>query len=112
MNPKLYIIGRADLSPGQQATQSVHAAFSFAHEHPKLMDTWYESSSFLVLLAVPDEQELTWMHNRLVMAEQVVTAWTEPDLDDSLTAIAVAPSEVTRRMLSNLPLLLRELAMT
>lgn len=32
----------------------------------------------------------------------------EPDLDDELTAIAIAPSPGTSRLLSHLPLALRE----
>lgn len=75
------------------------------------MDAWFEQSSYLVLLQVPDEQELVWWHNRLVAADCVVTAWTEPDMDGELTAIAVAPSNTARRLLANLPLLLREVAM-
>jgi peptidyl-tRNA hydrolase len=103
---------RADLPPGQQATQAVHGAFSFAHEHPKLADDWYEQSKWLVLLQVADEQELVWWHNRLLAAECVIQGWEEPDLGNELTAVAVAPSETARRMLAQLPLLLREPAMT
>lgn len=75
------------------------------------MSDWYVQSTFLVLLQVPDEQELVWLHNRLVAADCTVTAWREPDMGNEYTAIAVAPSEAARRMLSQLPLLLREPAM-
>jgi len=32
----------------------------------------------------------------------------EPDIDNQITAIAIEPSDKTRRLLSNLPLMLKE----
>jgi len=102
------VLTRTDLPQGQQATQSVHAAFSFAHAHVGLMDDWYETSSYLVLLGVEDEVELGWWRVRLLDKGCVLTPWHEPDRDNELTALAVAPSPVAERTLSSLPLLLRQ----
>lgn len=109
---KLYVLTRQDLSPGQQATQSAHAAFSLAHEHPELTRDWYERSSYLVLLGVPDEPALRAWIERLADVGATMISWREPDLDDELTSLAVAPSPGVERALSSLPLLLREPAMT
>jgi peptidyl-tRNA hydrolase len=106
------VLTRADLSPGQQATQSTHAALKFSIEHPLLCETWYRESSYLVLLQVPDEDGLFYFHKRACQLELVHSVWTEPDMDDTHTAIAIAPSELASRLLANLPLLLREPVMT
>jgi peptidyl-tRNA hydrolase len=102
------VLTRSDLPQGQQATQSVHAAFLFSHEHVTLMDSWFEESSYLVLLGVQSEAELQLWKDRLEDRGCVLTAWHEPDLDGELTSVAVAPSLAAERCLSSLPLLLRE----
>lgn len=108
MHPKLYVLTRADLSPGAQATQSAHAAFQFAIEHPQLTEEWYRNSQYLILLSVPDEEALMgWVLN-LQDEGLVHSVFHEPDWEDQLTAIAVAPSETAQRIFANLPLTLRE----
>lgn len=107
-HPKVYVLTRADLSPGQQATQSAHAAFVFSVEHPLLMETWFQESTYLVLLSVPDEHALIAHLVKLREAGIVCSAWREPDLGNELTAVAVAPSLAAQRLLANLPLTLRE----
>lgn len=104
----MYLLTRADLSPGQQATQGSHAAFRFAYEHPLLLKTWYEESTYLVLLSVPTEAELGVLAGRLIAADLVVSLWREPDMGNELTSVAVAPSLAAQRLLSSLPLTLRE----
>lgn len=112
MQDKLYVVTRADLSPGQQATQSTHAALKFAVEHFALTRAWFEDSTYLVLLQVPDEEALQAVVNRLDDGDTFITQWHEPDLGNSLTAICVEPDESIERKLSSLPLLLKEPAMT
>ncbi len=108
MNPKLYVLTRADLSPGAQATQSVHAAFQFALEYPELTKDWYKDSQVLVLLSVPDEESLMgWVLN-LQDEGLFHSVFHEPDWEDQLTAVAVAPSETAQRIFASLPLTLRE----
>jgi hypothetical protein len=76
------------------------------------MDRWYTESTYLILLAVPDEYALGNLTGKLLDADQIVTLWREPDMGNELTSIAVAPSEAAQRILANLPLLLRETAMS
>jgi hypothetical protein len=108
---KLYVITRADLPPGHQATQSAHAAFAFSQAQPDLTGQWHRKSKFLILLAVPDALALEVVAQRIEMAGITCVRWREPDWDNELTALAVAPHPATSRLLANLPLALREPAM-
>lgn len=105
------MLTRTDLPQGQQATQSVHAAFLFARHLPERTRAWFDDSSYLVLLGVEDEAALREWADRLEAKGCSFALWREPDLDNELTAVAVAPSPVAERTLSSLPLLLREVAM-
>jgi peptidyl-tRNA hydrolase len=107
----LYVVSRGDLSLGTQATQAVHAAFTFAMEHPILTEEWYRDSSYLVLVAVPDEESLTQLLIKAREADLVTSIWREPDKDNEMTAIALEPGRRATRLCANLPLLLREMTM-
>lgn len=89
----------------------MHAAFSFARKHPGTFGKWYDTSSYLVLLGVQDEAELWHWAEKLFDQGNKLAMWREPDMDNELTAIAIAPSPVVERTVSPLPLLLREAAM-
>lgn len=95
-----------------QTAQAVHAAFQLATEHPSLVREWHEKSNFLVVLSVPDEAALVALadeaHERFIIREVVF----EPDLDDQATAIAMRPGPDAQKLCANLPLALRENAMT
>ncbi len=58
MQPKLYIITCADLEPGAQGCQGIHAALAFSFEHPDVCREWYQNSNYLAFLSVRDEREL------------------------------------------------------
>lgn len=111
-HPKLYVLTRADLSPGQQATQSCHAAFQFAYEHPVLFRRWFEQSTYLVLLTVADEEALVRHAHLLQDHQQALSEWHEPDMGNQLTAVAIEPSPLASRVLSALPLTGRQVAMS
>lgn len=109
---RLYIITRADLPPGLQAAQAVHASFAFQHEHPAVTADWLLRSNFLVIVAVPDEGTL---HDMIIDASLRGirrTAVREPDLDDQITALALEPGAAAKRLCANLPLAMRDHAMT
>ncbi len=104
MADKLFVIVRADLPPGDQACQAVHAAVLFAHLHPEAEGAWFESSKNVALLAVPDEAALFALVHRAGEEGVPYAANTEPDLGDSLTSVALAPGG--KRFTRRLPLLL------
>ncbi len=104
MADKLYIVVRSDLSLGAQACQAVHAAVLFSHLRPDVEGVWWEGSKNVALLAVPDEAALLVLLRRASEAGIPYAANTEPDLGDSLTSLAIAPSG--KRLVRHLPLLL------
>jgi peptidyl-tRNA hydrolase len=87
----MYILTRADLSPGLQAAQSVHAAFLLSTQSPEAVDVWLKESSTLVLLSVPDEDAL-FQWRDLLGAKVPHVLVREPDLGNEATSIIFAPS--------------------
>lgn len=104
------MVTRDDLPPGAQAAQSVHAAFEFALVHPTITRAWHDISNHICVLAVQDEGDLHALLTETQSEDLPVVAFHEPDFGDALTAIAIAPSDVSARICSRLPLALREVA--
>lgn len=105
-NQKLYIVTRSDLAPAQQACQAVHAALQFAAEHKGWFDAWHKFSDHICLLAVENEEIL-----KTLIAESHYNGidhsqFREPDLENSLTAIAIEPSLRGKDLCSDLKLML------
>lgn len=94
---------RQDLPPGLQAAQAVHAAIGFALEHPALLP------ETVILVGVPGEEELARLLDEANALSYAGFAVREPDLGNSLTALALEPRAA--RLCRGLPLLLREPAM-
>jgi len=103
---------RHDLPPGLQAAQAVHAALAFFHAQPVAIGRWLLQSNFLVIVSVPDEGALLDLiseaHSRGIPHVGV----REPDIGDEATAVAFAPGRDAQRLCANLPLALRQVAMT
>jgi hypothetical protein len=66
-----------------QASQSVHAALAFAHEHP------VSGECYLVLLAARDVLDLSWLLADAIQSGWRAVAFYEPDLNNELTAVAL-----------------------
>jgi|AntRauTorckE6833_2_1112554.scaffolds.fasta_scaffold03337_11 hypothetical protein len=73
------------------------------------MREWHDVSNYIVILAVPDETSLTRFVGRVDTRTIPHSTFQEPDLNDALTAVAVAPCAESRRLCSSLPLALRDL---
>jgi peptidyl-tRNA hydrolase len=104
----LVVVVREDLLPGQQAVQAGHAAIDFQHRLPEISKKWWTHSNYLVYLAVKNEHQLQLLLNKAESKAITHTAFREPDLNNSLTAIALEPCDETRRLVSNLPLALKK----
>lgn len=89
------------MPPGLQAAQAVHAAIGFTLAHPQLLP------ETVILVGVPDELGLAWLLSDAHGSAHF--AVREPDLDGSLTAVAIEPA--AGHLCRNLPLLLREARM-
>ena len=104
---RLYIATRADLTPGMQMAQSVHAAFHFFADWPTLARSWLIESNFLVIVAVPDEDALASLAGLAVEEGLARTIVREPDLGNAITAVALEPGSTARRLCAELPLALK-----
>lgn len=69
-------------------------------------------SQYLVFLSVADESALIELIDKFNENGLRVSIFREPDIDNQITAIAVEPSVLTRKLTSNLPLMLKELKNT
>jgi hypothetical protein len=104
----LVTITRQDITPGYQVVQTAHAIADFIHEHPAVSKQWKEESNSIITLSTKDEQSLTDYFNRLKELTPYVTSFYEPDVEDQMTAIAVYGTPSIRKVLSNLPLALKQ----
>lgn len=101
------MITRSDLAAGYQAVQSIHAAIQFKFEHPEISLNWFEKSNYLGLLSVANENELIQLIERASQKGIKLAIFREPDIDDQITAIALAPGMETKKLCSKLPLALK-----
>jgi peptidyl-tRNA hydrolase len=108
---RLYIAVRADMPPGLQAAQAVHAAFQFSFDWPAMALAWVRDSNFLVVVAVPDETALAERATAAVEEGIARTIVREPDLSNSITAVALQPGSEARRLCAEMPLALKRCAM-
>ena len=107
---KLYIIVRSDLIIAQQIVQAAHAGIDFQHQHPEIAKQWNKESNYLIILSVENEEQLLLYLEKFKFYNIKTTTFREPDIGNKITAIAVEPSEKTRKLTSKLPLALKELS--
>lgn len=98
MPGRLRVVVRADLSPGQQAVQGVHAQVAFAKAHPEVEHEWFDSSNTLALLCVQDEEALCRVLDQAEMRGIRAAVFREPDIGDRMTAICLEPGDAARRL--------------
>jgi Peptidyl-tRNA hydrolase PTH2 len=102
------VVTREDLSPGYQGVQSIHAAIQFAMEHPETNKEWFEQSNYLGFLSVANELELNRIIELAAMQNIKCSVFKEPDIDNQITAIALAPGAKSKKLCSNLKLALKD----
>ena len=102
---KLYVIVRSDLPPGDIAAQTGHAVAAFARHHGLAFCTWFDGENNLVVVSVPTLGDLEALRLRVLAHGVLCCDVHEPDLGDSLTAIAA--DDRIARLVSSLPLALR-----
>ena len=85
----------------------MHALRQFTAEHPDLDKIWFEQSNYLGLLSVPDEKELNALIERATAHDIRLSIFREPDIDNEITAIALAPGPKSKKLCSGFPLALR-----
>ena len=100
---------RQDLAPGYQLVQTAHAMADFGIQYPKEFHQWHSTSNYLACLSARDEQSLQALASKLLSENIKHVTFRESDLNDQITAIAIEPSDMTRRICSSFPLALKEL---
>lgn len=105
-NKKLFLVTREDLPPGQQAVQAAHALREFSEHHPEVDRRWYQSSNYLALLATKDENALRALMLEARYRDVPTSGFHEPDRNNELTAIALGPCPLAKRLCKGLPLAL------
>jgi hypothetical protein len=88
--------------------QSAHAAIDFQHEHVDISKQWQTQSNYLALLTVADEQELIKLISKAILMGIKHTIFREPDLNNEITAVALEPSELSKKITSSCPLMGKE----
>jgi hypothetical protein len=102
-NEKLVTVTRQDLASGYQTVQSAHVVAEFADVYPRIFRRWKLFSNSLICLAVKDLAELNKLCETLDKKGVKYVKFFEPDVEQ-LTAIAIEPSEMTRKITSFIPL--------
>lgn len=87
--------------------QSTHAAFEFSVDFPSITEVWRRNSNFLVIVAVPDENALLYLANAASALGLKHTVVREPDYGNTVTAIALEPGDMARRLCAEFPLALK-----
>lgn len=65
---------------------------------------WFESSNYLVILEVEDENQLKLLINKSEEICIKCSVFKEPDLNNQITAVAFEPGDLSRRLLRNIKL--------
>ena len=104
---KLSTVTRRNLTAGAQSVQSSHALAQFIFEYPDISIKWFKDP-YLAQLSCADEDDLKNLIEKLQKNNIKFSIFREPDLDNQITAIAIEPSDQSRRLLSSYPLMLKE----
>lgn len=86
----------------------MHALRQFTAEHPEVDRQWFEISNYLGLLSVANEQELHQLIEKAQQLDIKLSVFREPDINDQITAIALAPGARSKKLCSTLTLALKE----
>lgn len=84
----------------------MHALRQFTAEHPEVDRQWFEISNYLGLLSVANEQELYQLIEKARDLDIKLSVFREPDIDNQITAIALAPGARSKKLCSQLQLAL------
>lgn len=95
---KLYLAVLDGLTAGERVAQAAHAVTEMAVEHPEAFRAWRDNGNTVVCV-VMSAREMERLLASAAMAGDAVVAFCEPDRGGERTAVAVFPSQATRRLL-------------
>lgn len=77
-------------------------------EHSEIHAHWYNVSNYLGFLSVKDEYELVYLIDKAIALDIKISVFREPDIDNQITAIAIEPGLISKKLCSNMRLALKE----
>ena len=83
---KMFILVRKDLESPYKFVQGAHALAQYALEHTQDFNEW--NNQTIVFVNVKDETALYKWKDKLYYSDKKISVFTEPDINDQLTAIA------------------------
>lgn len=89
---------------GLQLAQSCHVVFAFSQDFPDETKQWMNNSNYICCLSVNNEEELHKLIEKANKQNIKYSIFKEPDIGDKVTAIALQPSLITKKLCSNLKL--------
>lgn len=101
------MITRSDLAPGTQCAQAIHAAIDYGLKNPEMLKEWHDISNHVGILAAKNERDLVELIGRLKKKGIDYAEFREPDLGDCITAVALEPTEKSRKAVSSFPLAMK-----
>lgn len=101
---KLIVITRKDLSTGLQAAQAGHSIVEFCLRYPEITREWRDNSNYIVILAANNENDLVSIIKKAEAREIRHTYFSEPDLDNQITAVVLEPGLDSRKLSSSIKL--------
>lgn len=87
----------------------MHAAIQFIFDNFDSSKEWFEKSNYLGFLSVSNEHELCSLIQKAIEKDIKFSIFREPDIDNQITAIALAPGEKTKKLCSRLNLALKDM---
>lgn len=96
------------MTPGYQSVQPAHALAEFASTYPDKFKSWHEIGKNLIVLSTTNEKQLIKLSEAFKQENLDFVLFREPDIGDHATAIAVEPSEKAYKLVSSLPLALKD----
>ncbi len=87
--------------------QSSHALIDYIFKYPEQAKDWHNNSNYLCQVACKDEAELKQYVQKALKKGIKLVEFYEPDIGNELTAVALEPCELSKRLISNLPLMLK-----
>ena len=97
------MITHNQLSAGAQTLQTAHAVADWIVANPGECERWKQESNSIIALATKTEEDLYKLLDKLKVDSKYMV-FREPDFGNAITAIAVTPADINKKMLANLPL--------
>jgi pentose-5-phosphate-3-epimerase len=84
----------------------MHSLSQFSLEHHQTFKQW--GNNYIVCLSIENENKLKQLIQKLHDNHIKFSVFTEPDIDNQITSIAIEGTDKASRLTSSLPLSLKE----